>query len=60
MTKSFADELIESMTEALDHAQGKKTGARVHVIDVPDVQSQRAQLNRSKREPVRRAIKPSA
>lgn len=50
MTKSFGDELIESMTDALDHAQGKKTGARVHVIEVPDVRSLREDLKMSQHE----------
>lgn len=50
MTKTFGQELIESLTEALDHATGKSAGPRVHVIDVPDVRSLRDKLNMSQTE----------
>jgi putative transcriptional regulator len=40
----FADELIESLTDALAHAQGEKSGVRVHVVEVPDVRAIRQML----------------
>ena len=33
----FGTELIESLTDALAHAQGRKTGVRVHTVEMPDV-----------------------
>ena len=50
MTKSFGAQLIEGMQEALEHADGKPDGARVHVIDVPDVRSIREHLKMSQQE----------
>jgi DNA-binding transcriptional regulator YiaG len=45
----LGDELIESMAEALAHAKGKRTGARVHKIAVkPDeIQNARKTLGLS-------------
>jgi putative transcriptional regulator len=50
MSKTFGQELIESMNEALDHAMGKETGARVHTIEVPDVRAIREALGLSQQE----------
>lgn len=47
MTKTFGQDLIASLTEALDHSKGKKGGAREHVIEVPDVRSLRETLHMS-------------
>ena len=33
----FSKELIESLTEACEHAEGKRREVRVHVVEVPDV-----------------------
>lgn len=43
----FGDELIESLSEALEHAKGQSKTARVHVLEVPDVRSLRQRLNMS-------------
>jgi putative transcriptional regulator len=43
----FADDLIDGMTQAVAFARGKKTGAAVHVVDVPDVRAIRRQLHMS-------------
>lgn len=50
MTKTFGQELIESLSEAADHAQGKAVAAQSHVVDVPDVRAIRAQLKMSQPE----------
>jgi putative transcriptional regulator len=50
MSKTFGQELIESMNEALDHATGKATGARTHTIEVPDVRAIREALGLSQQE----------
>ena len=33
----FSKELIESLTEAREHAEGKPGAARLHVVEAPDV-----------------------
>jgi putative transcriptional regulator len=43
----FGKELIESMTEAVEHAEGKRQAARVHVVEVPDVRAIRRRLRMS-------------
>lgn len=43
----FADDLIESLTEAVAHARGEKTGVRVHTVEVPDVRAIRQGLHMS-------------
>jgi putative transcriptional regulator len=43
-------ELIESLTEACEHAEGKPSGIRVHVVEVPDVRAIRRQLRMSQQE----------
>ncbi|PKQ09793.1 MAG: transcriptional regulator [Alphaproteobacteria bacterium HGW-Alphaproteobacteria-12] len=42
---NFAKELIASMEEAVTHAQGKKTGVRVHAIEPVDVKKARKALD---------------
>jgi len=46
----FGKELVESMGEALAHAKGQKTGAREHVVQVPDVRAIRGHLRMSQTE----------
>jgi putative transcriptional regulator len=43
----FGKELIEGLTEALAHAEGKAPAAREHVVEVPDVRAIRRQLHMS-------------
>jgi putative transcriptional regulator len=43
----FGKELVESMTEAAEHAEGKRRAARVHVVEVPDVRAIRRRLGMS-------------
>jgi putative transcriptional regulator len=43
----FADDLIESLTEALAHAQGEAKAVRVHTVEVPDVRAIRHGLHMS-------------
>jgi len=43
----FSKELIESMTDACDHAEGKPSRVRVHVVDVPEVRAIRRRLRMS-------------
>ncbi len=43
----FADDLIESLTEALAHTYGEKTVMRVHTVEVPDVRAIRQGLHMS-------------
>jgi putative transcriptional regulator len=31
----FSKELVESLTEACEHAEGKPSGVRVHTVEVP-------------------------
>ena len=40
----FGKDLIESLGEAVQHAKGKSTRARVHAVEVPDVKSLRQSL----------------
>ncbi|MEZ5736676.1 MAG: NadS family protein [Novosphingobium sp.] len=37
MTMSAYDSIKQGLTEAIDFAQGKKTGAKVHEVEVPEV-----------------------
>jgi putative transcriptional regulator len=46
----FANDLITSLQQALDHAQGTKIGVREHIIQVPDVRAIREELNLSQAE----------
>ena len=49
---SAYDSIIQGLNEALDHAKGKDTGARVHRVEVPhvDVAAIRAQTGLSQRD----------
>ncbi len=46
----FAKDLIEGMSEAIDHANGQGAAAAVHVVEVPDVRAIRRQLHMSQQE----------
>jgi putative transcriptional regulator len=46
----FSKELIDSMTEACEHAEGKSVPVRVHVVEVPDVRAIRRRLRMSQNE----------
>jgi len=46
----FGAELIESLTDALAHASGEKSGVRVHTVEVPDVRAIRRKLHMSQQE----------
>lgn len=46
----FSKELIASLTEAGEHAEGKASEVRVHVVEVPDVRAIRRQLRMSQQE----------
>ena len=50
MATTFGKDLIASLAEAVDHAEGRATSARVHVVEVPDVKSLREQLRMSQQE----------
>lgn len=43
----FSDDLMQGMKEAAAFVEGKKTGSRVHVVEVPDVRAIRRQLHMS-------------
>ena len=43
----FSRDLMQGMEEAAAIAEGKKIGARVHVVEVPDVRAIRLQLHMS-------------
>ena len=49
MNKSSKD-LIESLTKPCEHSEGKPSGVRVHVVEVPDVRAIRRQLRMSQQE----------
>jgi putative transcriptional regulator len=44
----FSDDLVRGMQEAATFAEGKRTGARVHAVEVPDVRAIRRQLHMSR------------
>jgi putative transcriptional regulator len=46
----FGEELIASLTEAAEHAEGKPVRVRVHVVEVPDVRAIRRRLRMSQME----------
>jgi putative transcriptional regulator len=46
----FSEELIGSLAEAVEHAEGKPTAARTHIIEVPDVRAIRQKLRLSQQE----------
>ncbi len=43
-------ELIEGMREAVAHAKGEGTGARVRIVELPDVRAIREELHMSQSE----------
>ena len=43
----FSRDLVRGMEEAAEFAEGKKSVARVHVVDVPDVRAIRQRLRMS-------------
>ena len=43
----FSRELVQGMQEAAAFVEGKKVGARVHVVEVPDVRAIRQRLHMS-------------
>ena len=46
----FSKELIESLSEACQHGEGKPSEVRVHGVEVPDVRAIRRQLRMSQQE----------
>lgn len=46
----FSEELIESLTEACEQAEGKAEAARVNVVQVPDVRAIRRSLRMSQQQ----------
>jgi putative transcriptional regulator len=46
----FGEELIQSLTEAVEHAEGKVDSAQVRMVEVPDVRAIRRHLNMSQGE----------
>lgn len=49
MTK-FGKDLIEAMSDAVDHAKGRVAGRRVHIVEVPDAGAIRRKLRMSQSE----------
>jgi putative transcriptional regulator len=47
---NFGKELVQSLTEAAEHAGGKESAARPHVVQVPDVRAIREHLQMSQQE----------
>jgi putative transcriptional regulator len=43
----FSRELLQGMNEAADFSEGRKAGARVHLVEGPDVRAIRQQLHMS-------------
>jgi putative transcriptional regulator len=43
----FSNDLIKSLGEAADHAEGRANSARVHLVEVPDVRAIRRKLHLS-------------
>lgn len=43
----FGRDLLQGMQEAVAFAEGEQAGARVHVVDVPDVRAIRRRLHMS-------------
>lgn len=50
MTKTFGEELLESLNQALDYANGKTDGCIVHTIYVPDVRAIRKKVGMSQQQ----------
>jgi putative transcriptional regulator len=49
-TRTFGEDLIASLTEAVAHAKGEKTHVREHVVEVPDVRALREKLKLSQQQ----------
>lgn len=47
METNFGQDLIESLGEAIEHAAGQVSTAKVHVVHVPDVRGLRERLKMS-------------
>jgi putative transcriptional regulator len=45
----FSRDLVQGMQEAAAFVEGKKVGAREHVVEVPDVRAIRQRLHMSQR-----------
>jgi putative transcriptional regulator len=46
----FGEDLVRGLTEAVAFARGARTGARVHVVEVPDARAIRRKLHMSQHE----------
>jgi putative transcriptional regulator len=46
----FSKDLVTSMGEACGHAEGKRSGVRVDVVEIPDVRAIRRKLRMSQTE----------
>ena|SRR6266446_5037013 len=46
----FSKDLVKSLGDAADHAEGRASSARVHVVEVPDVRAIRRKLHLSQQE----------
>jgi len=46
----FGEDLVQGLAEAVEFAHGKKAGARVAVVEVPDVRAIRRGLHMSQHE----------
>jgi len=46
----FSKDLVKSLGEACDHAEGRVSSARVRVVEVPDVRAIRRKLHLSQQE----------
>lgn len=46
----FGDELIESLSDVLAHAEGRKSGVREHAVEVPNVRAIRRSLHISQEQ----------
>jgi putative transcriptional regulator len=46
----FSKDLVKSMGEACEHAEGKRNDTRVHLVEVPDVRAIRRKLRMSQTE----------
>ncbi|MGO9061966.1 MAG: helix-turn-helix domain-containing protein [Candidatus Binataceae bacterium] len=46
----FSNDLVKSLGETCEHAEGRASSTRVHVIEVPDVRAIRRKLRMSRDE----------
>ena len=46
----FSKDLVKSLGEARNHAEGRASGTRVHVVEMPDVRAIRRKLHLSQQE----------